>query len=60
MIHRILIAGAFVLLTGCGDIPSCEQVACSHPAGAHEFDGIFVPVSDPMPSGETTAAGAAR
>jgi hypothetical protein len=64
MIRQMLVGVAVAILgfglASCGDIPSCEEVACSHPAGAYEFDGIFVPVNDPMPSGETTAAGAAR
>ena len=47
MIRQILVGvavAASLALASCGDIPSCDEVACDNPAGAMEFDGILQPV----------------
>ena len=46
MIRRLLVGAAVAALSlslaSCGDIPSCDEVACDSQVKA-EFDGIIIP-----------------
>lgn len=49
MIRQILVGvavAASLALASCGDIPSCDEVPCTHPQGNFQGDGIFTPVVD--------------